>query len=52
MRKYEIVFTVEKSGAGVIRQIVQASGEYQARRIIESQYAPGRVTIISSSLVR
>jgi hypothetical protein len=52
MNEYEVHYTVEGSGCGVIREIVTANSDYQARRIILAKYAGQVVRIISTSVVR
>jgi hypothetical protein len=51
-RQYEVVYTVAGSGAGVIREVVQAPSDYQARRIVEAKFAPATVTIYSTTILR
>ena len=38
MNSYEVTFTVAGSGAGIVRTVVQAASEYNARRLVEAQY--------------
>jgi hypothetical protein len=52
MRQYEVTYTVEGSGAGVVKEVVTAASDYNARRLIEAKYAGQTVRIYNSSQVR
>ncbi len=38
MNTYEITFEVVGSGAGMVKQVVTAASDYNARRLVEAQY--------------
>jgi hypothetical protein len=46
MFEFEVTFVVEGSGAGIVKTVVKCSSEYNARRLVESQYS-GKVRIIN-----
>ncbi|MCE9614788.1 MAG: hypothetical protein K8T26_10965 [Lentisphaerae bacterium] len=53
MKEIDVTFTVKDSGAGVARQTVTAASDFNARRLVESQFGgPDRVRIIDSHEVR
>ena len=53
MKEITLKFTVEGSGAGVCQSTVQAPSDFNARRLVESQYGgPSKVRIFDSHEVR
>lgn len=51
MRQYEITYIVEGSGSGVVREIVSAASDYNARNLVYSKFKGQIVRIIGSRLV-
>ena len=40
---YEVHYQVPGSGAGVIKEVVKANSDYQARRIIEAKFPKAQI---------
>ncbi len=38
MNAYEVTYVVEGSGAGMVKEVVMAASEYNARRLVEAKY--------------
>ena len=45
MKAYEVVYEVVNSGAGIVKEVVQAASDYNARRLVEAKF-PGRTVRI------
>jgi len=43
MFKYEVTFQVPGSGAGIVKQVVGAASESNARRLIMAQYPSAQI---------
>lgn len=43
MFKYEVTFQIPGSGAGVVKQVVTAASEYNARRLIMAQFPKAQI---------
>ena len=44
MNQYRIRYTL--TGVGTREEVVTARGDFEARRVIESRYAPGQIFIV------
>jgi hypothetical protein len=51
MRTYEITYIVQGSGAGTVRETVQAASDFNARQLVYSKFKGQTVTIIGSRQV-
>ena len=51
MHQFEVSYEVVGSGAGVVREVVTAASEYNARRLIEAKFGGMEVRIWSASRV-
>lgn len=45
MNEYELSYTVDGSGAGVVKERVQAASEYNARNLVRAKYGAQQVRI-------
>lgn len=45
MRTYEVAYEVVGSGAGMVKECVQASSQYSARRLVEAKFSGSTVRI-------
>jgi hypothetical protein len=52
MKQFEVRFEVVGSGAGIVSEVVTASSDYSARRLIEAKFSGQQVRIIQVSTVR
>jgi hypothetical protein len=52
MREYEVTYQVVNSGAGIVKEVVTAASDYNARRLIEAKFAGQEVRIVQVSTVR
>ena len=46
MNQYRIRYTI-LTGGGTREEVVNARGDYEARRVVESRYAPGQIFIVT-----
>ncbi len=51
MNEYEVRYVVRNGGAGVAAERVQAASDNNARELIRSRYAQGRVQVQDSRVV-
>jgi len=49
MRSYEVCYEVVGAGAGVVREVVTAASDFNARRLIEAKYQGLTVRIYNVS---
>ncbi|MFC1451900.1 hypothetical protein ACFLSJ_00985 [Verrucomicrobiota bacterium] len=52
MKTYEVNYEVVGSGAGMVREVVTAASDYNARRLVESKFQGQTVRIHSVHEVR
>ena len=46
MHQYRVRYTI-LTGGGTREEVVTARGDYEARRVVESRFAPGQIFIIT-----
>jgi len=51
MRQYELTYVVEGSCAGVVKEVVSAASDFNARNLIYSKFKGQTVRIIGSRLI-
>lgn len=52
MREYELTYEVVGSGAGIVKEVVAAASEYNARNLVRAKFSGQTVRIHSARLVR
>lgn len=51
MRRYEVTYVVEGSGAGVVKETIEAASDFNARNLIYAKFRGQTVRIIGSRQV-
>ena len=51
MRKYELRYEVVSPGSGVVKEVVQAASDYDARQLVYSRFRGQTVRIVGSRQV-
>ena len=52
MNEYELSYVVEGSGAGVVKERIQAGSEYNARNLVRAKYGAQQVRIYGGRMTR